>query len=126
MPINMRAETVYRLADSVIISAAKRGCVEAPGIRDTKRIRVTMIIVESVVVLTDKVYVVTCISVERFTGTLTGATFTTKSPMPVTKIPCQHTSNLQHTDLPMDATFKMKGIASNFQLQLQMIQQRQT
>jgi hypothetical protein len=50
----MRAEIVYRAADSVMISATKRGCFEVPGIRDTRRIRVTMIMVERVVALTDK------------------------------------------------------------------------
>jgi hypothetical protein len=49
-----RAAMVYRRADSMTISAARWGFFEAPGIRDTKRIRVTMIMVHTVVVPTDK------------------------------------------------------------------------
>ena len=79
----MRAEMVYRTADSVIISAARWGCLEAPGIRDTKRIRVTMIMVESVVVPTDKAYVVTSTAVPIFNGNQTGTTRRTKNAIPV-------------------------------------------
>jgi hypothetical protein len=68
----MRAEIVYRAADSVIISAARRGCFEAPGIRDTRRIRVIMIMVESVVVPTDKAYVVTCTALLMLSGIQAG------------------------------------------------------
>ena len=49
----INADMEYRAADSVMISAAKRGCFEAPGIRDTRRIRMTMILVETLVVATD-------------------------------------------------------------------------
>ena len=54
MGVYTNAEIEYKAADSVMISAAKWGCFEAPGIQDTRRIRVTMIMVESVVVPTDK------------------------------------------------------------------------
>jgi hypothetical protein len=87
--IYMRAEIVYRAADSVIISAAKRGCFEAPGIRDTWRIRVTMIMVDSVVVPTDKVYVVDCTALPMLTGIQAGYTWMAKYAIPVTKSPCQ-------------------------------------
>ena len=117
---------LYRAADSVTISAAKQGCFDAPCIRDTTMIRVTMIMVESVVVLTDKVNVVTCTALLIFSGIQTGTTSKTENPMPVAESPCQHTSNLEHTDQPMEATFKMSGITTALQLQLQMIQQRQT
>jgi hypothetical protein len=80
---------VYRAADSVIISAAKRGFFEAPGIRDTRRIRITMIMVESVVVPTDKVYVVTSTALLMPTGNQAGYTWRTKYAMPVAKSPCQ-------------------------------------
>jgi hypothetical protein len=43
----------YKAADSMIISAAKRGCFDVPGIRYTRRIQVTMIMVEIAVVVTD-------------------------------------------------------------------------
>ena len=115
---------VYRTADSVMISAAKRGCFEVPGIRDTRRIRRTMIMVESVVVLTDKAYVVTCTAVPMFDGIHAGHTWMAKNANPVAESPCQHTSNAEHTDQPMEATFKMSGITAALQLQLQMIQQR--
>jgi hypothetical protein len=49
----INADMEYKTADSMIISAAKRGCFDAPGIRDIRRIRVIMIIVEAVVVATD-------------------------------------------------------------------------
>jgi hypothetical protein len=65
---------VYRTAASEMISAAKRGCFEAPGIRDTMRIRVIMIMVESVVVPTDRVYVVTCIELLILNGNQAGHT----------------------------------------------------
>jgi hypothetical protein len=46
---------VYKIADSAIISAAKRSFLEPLGPRlDTRRIRVTMMIVLTVVVPTDK------------------------------------------------------------------------
>ena len=122
----MRAEIVYRTADSVIISAAKRGCFEAPGIRDTRRIRVTMMMVESVVVLTDRTYVVTSTALQILDGIQAGYTTRAKKAMPVTKSPCQYSSNLENTDQPMEATFNMSGIIAALQLQLQMIQQRQT
>ena len=94
----MRAEILYRSADSVMISAAKRGPFEAPGIRDTRMIRVTMIMVESVVVPTDKAYVVACMALEMFTGIQAGYTRMTKHEMPVAKSPYQYTSNSEHTD----------------------------
>jgi hypothetical protein len=84
----MRAEIVYRAADSVIISAAKRGCFEAPGIRDTRRIRVTMIMVENVVVPTDKAYVVTCTALMMLPGIEAGHTVMTNNAIPVAKSPC--------------------------------------
>jgi hypothetical protein len=43
----------YKAADSMMISAAKWSCFEAPGIRGTRTIQVTMIMVETVVVPTD-------------------------------------------------------------------------
>ena len=50
----IRAEMVYKIADSATISAAKRSFLDAPGPRlDTRRIRVTMIMVLTVVVPTD-------------------------------------------------------------------------
>jgi hypothetical protein len=85
----MRAEIVYRAADSVIISADKRGFFEAPCIRDTRRIRVTMIRVESVVVPTDKAYVVTFTAVQIFCGIKAGHTMKAKYAMPVAKSCCQ-------------------------------------
>jgi hypothetical protein len=50
----INADMEYKAADSVIISAAMRGCFDAPGIWDTRRIWVTMIIAEAVVVATDR------------------------------------------------------------------------
>jgi hypothetical protein len=52
--IYTKVEMVYRTADSVMISAAKRGFFEAPGRRDTRKIRVTMRMVQTVVVPADK------------------------------------------------------------------------
>ena len=78
---------VYRTADSVINSAAKGGFFEAPGIRDTSRIRVTMIMVESVVVLTDKVYVVTDIALTRLFEIQAGYTAMINNAMPVAEVP---------------------------------------
>jgi hypothetical protein len=49
----INADMEYKAADSMMISAAKWSCFEAPGIRDTRTIRVTMIMVETVVVPTD-------------------------------------------------------------------------
>jgi hypothetical protein len=49
----INAEMEYRAADSVIISAAERSCFEVPGIRDTRTMRITMMIVQRVVVPTD-------------------------------------------------------------------------
>jgi hypothetical protein len=85
----MRAEIVYRAADSVIISAAKRGFLEAPGIRDTRRIRVTIMMVESVVVPTDKAYVVTCTALPMVIGIQAGHTTMAKEVMPVAESSCQ-------------------------------------
>jgi hypothetical protein len=117
---------VYRAADSVIISAARRGFCEAPGIRDTRRIRVTMIIVESVVVPTDKAYVVTSTELPMLTGIQVGYTWMTKYAMPVAKVPVSKTSNLEYTDQLMEVTFNMSGMTAALQLQLQMIQHRHT
>jgi hypothetical protein len=86
----MRAEMVYRAADSVIISAAKGGFFEAPGIRDTRRIRVTMIMVERVVVPTDKAYVVTLTILPTFPGIQAGYSSMTTNAMPVAESPCQY------------------------------------
>jgi hypothetical protein len=122
----MRADIVYRAADSVIISAAKRGCFEASGIRDTRRIRVTMIMVESVVVPTDKAYVVTCTALPMLTEIQPGYTWRAKFAMPVAKSAHQETSSLEYMDQPMEATFNMNGVTAALQLQLQMIQHRQT
>ena len=110
----------------MMISAAKWGCFEAPGIRDTMRIRVTIIMVESVVVPTDKTYVVTSTALLMFNGIQAGHTIIAKNAMPVAESPCQNTSHLEYTDQPIEATFKMSGITAALQLQLQMIQQRQT
>jgi hypothetical protein len=50
-----RAEMVYKIADSAMISAAKRSFFEPPGLRlDARRIRATMMMVLTVVVPTDK------------------------------------------------------------------------
>ena len=117
---------LYKAADSVMISAAKRGCFEAPGIRDTRMIRVTMIMVERVVVPTDNAYVVAATAVPVFSVINTGPMSIIKYVMPIAESPCQYTSNLEYTDQPMEATFKMSGITAILQLRLQMIQQRQT
>jgi hypothetical protein len=47
------AEMEYRAADSMMISIAFRGWWLAPGIRDTIRIRMTIITVDSTVVTTE-------------------------------------------------------------------------
>jgi hypothetical protein len=80
---------VYRTADSVMISAAKRGCFEAPGIRDTRMIRVTIRIVDRVVVPTDRAYEVTSKSVQMVAGIQAGYTRVTKNAIPVAESPCQ-------------------------------------
>jgi hypothetical protein len=54
------AEIEYRMADSIIISIATRGWRLAPGIRDTHRIWITIIKVDSTVVATDIVYALIC------------------------------------------------------------------
>jgi hypothetical protein len=50
----------------------------------------------------------------------------TKNAMPVAENQCQQIPISAHMDEPMEAIFKMSGMPANFQLQLQMIQQRQT
>jgi hypothetical protein len=78
----INADMEYRAADSMMISAAKRGCFEAPGIRDTRRIRVTMITVETVVVPTDNVIHKISTSSMICCGIQTGITTMTKHAMP--------------------------------------------
>ena len=83
--VYINADMEYKAADSVMISAAKRGCFEAPGIRDTRRIWVTMIMVETVVVVTDNITeeirraLITC------GGNQTGDTARAKIEIPVTE-----------------------------------------
>jgi hypothetical protein len=77
---------VYRTADSVIISAAKRGAFEAPGNRDTRRIRVTIIMVERLVVPTDKAKLVSAIALPIFAEIQTGTNSMTKYAMPVAEV----------------------------------------
>jgi hypothetical protein len=49
----INADTEYKAADSAIISAAKWGCFTAPGTQDIRTMRVTIIMVEVVVVAAD-------------------------------------------------------------------------
>ena len=79
----INADIEYKAADSVMISAAKRGCFEAPGIRDTKRIRVTMMMVETVVVATDNAIPEIWTALAMCGGIQTGHTEMTKYAMPV-------------------------------------------
>jgi hypothetical protein len=74
---------VYKAADSMMISAAKRGCLVAPGIRDTRRIRVTMMTVETVVVVTDNAIQEMRTAREICGGTQMGHIASAKFAMPV-------------------------------------------
>jgi hypothetical protein len=49
----INADIEYKAADSMIISAARRGCFETPRVREVRRMRVAMTKVEMVVVATD-------------------------------------------------------------------------
>jgi hypothetical protein len=75
----------------MMISAAKRGRFEAPGIRDTRKIQVIMIMVERAVVATDKEYVAVSTALAIFNGIQTGHTSMAKYAMPVAESKCQKT-----------------------------------
>ena len=66
-----------------------------------------MIMVERVVVPTDKAYVLISTAPQTLSGIQAGYTWMAKYAMPVAESPCQYTSNSEHTDQPMEATFKM-------------------
>jgi hypothetical protein len=85
-----------------------------------------MTIVETAVVATDNVKEVIITPLEISGEIQTGAITMTKFAMPVAEGRCQETSSSDDMDKPMEPTFKTSGTPANFQLQLQMIQQRQT
>ena len=72
--INTNAEMEYRRADSIIISITIRGRRLVPGIRDTTRIRMTIITVDSTVVTTDRMYELIDIALNRLLGMSCGVT----------------------------------------------------
>jgi hypothetical protein len=78
----INADMESKAADSVMISAAKRGCFEAPGMRDTRRIRVTMIMVEKDVVVTDNAIQEICTALLICGGIQTGHMAITKCARP--------------------------------------------
>ena len=75
----------------------------------------TMIMVEIVVVPRDKAYAVTSAARQILNGIQTGTTARTKYTMLIAENPRQHTSNLEHIDQPMEATFKMSRITTALQ-----------
>jgi hypothetical protein len=126
MYINADAE--YKAADSMMISAAKRGPFDVPGIRETRRIRVTIMMVEAVVVPTDNAMEAIRRGLLICSGIQTGQINRAKYAMPAAENSVRSPRQILCTlaDTPMEATFKASGTPTTFQLWLQTIQVRHT
>jgi hypothetical protein len=120
------ADIVYKAADSMMISAAKWSCFDAPGIRDTRKTWVTMMMVEEVVVPTDNAIEQIWTALLMGGGIQAGHTKIAKYPMPVAESNVRTQVKCRMPAWPMEVMFKMSGTAVTFQQWLDIIQQRQT